>query len=88
MPPVSHLLLSEQGRREKPEMAIMANLVLAGQVGQEGLGQGELYCLKVRVRPKDADFCTSGEKAHRMGWWRPEGMPFFAAWTCGLDSSL
>lgn len=39
---MSHLLLSEQGRRKKPEMISMADLGLAGQVSQGVPSQGEL----------------------------------------------
>lgn len=35
-PIISHLLLSEEGGRERPELALMANLFLPVQVGQEG----------------------------------------------------
>ena len=41
-PTISHLLLSEERGREKGEVAVKADLFLAGQVGQEGAVQGEL----------------------------------------------
>lgn len=42
VPPMSHLLLSEQGERKKPEMISMADLGLAGQASQGVPSQGEL----------------------------------------------